>query len=278
MGYYRVKRWFQDKVGIGENRDRLAQLEARVHALAALHQVHLPEVLLLPQDALHEVWAGLPTEFQSTSSSVHRSDPMLLYPLAVTGGDWHRCLHEYFTTGADTAKWLSQWAPEARSVLDFGGGFGRVGRFLPAAFPQASRWILDPKPAAVSFQNSHWGALSYALGKVDLVFAGSVFTHLVPDAAETALRTLASSLTSNGLAVLTTHAAPTAGRDWVVHSRTEETALPELEDSLARTAYSSVSFSDDAWIKLLERNGLADVHKKDVLFGGTQVIWAARKV
>jgi SAM-dependent methyltransferase len=148
---------------------------------------------------------------------------------------------------------------------------------LPAAFPEASRWILDPKPAAVSFQQAQWGALPYAQEKVDLVFAGSVFTHLLPDAAEVALRSIASSLAPNGLAVLTAHAAPTAGRDWVVHSRTEETALPELEDSLARTAYSSVSFSDDAWIELLKRNGFTDIHKKDVLFGGTQVIWAARK-
>lgn len=277
MGYYRVKRWFQDKVGIGENRDRLAQLELRVHALAALHQVHLPEVLLLPQDGLAEVWAGLPAEFRSASTAVHRSDPMLLFPLAVSGGDWGRCLQEYFLTGAETALWLREWGPDARSVLDFGGGFGRVGRFLPAAFPKASRWIVDPKPAAVSFQQAQWGALPYAQEKVDLVFAGSVFTHLLPDAADVALRSVASSLASNGLAILTTHAAPNAGRDWVVHTRTEETALPELEDSLARTAYSSVSFSDDAWIKLLEQNGFTDVHKKDVLFGGTQVIWAAGK-
>ena len=277
MGYYRVKRWLQDKVGIGENRDRLAQLELRVHALAALHQVHLPEVLLLPQEALDKVWTELPVGLQSASTAVHRSDPMLLYPLAVSGGDWGRCLQEYFQTGSETALWLREWAPDARSLVDFGGGFGRVGRFLPAAFPQASRWILDPKPAAVSFQQAQWGALPYAQEKVDLVFAGSVFTHLLPDAADVALRSIASSLAPNGLAVLTAHAAPTAGGDWVVHSRTEETALPELEDSLARTAYSSVSFSDDAWIKLLERNGFTDVHKKDVLFGGTQVIWAARK-
>lgn len=278
MGYYRVKRWFQDKVGIGENRDRLAQLELRVNALAALHQVHLPEVLLLPQDALDEVWAELPAGLRSASTAVHRSDPMLLYPLAVSGGDWHRCVREYFQTGAETALWLREWAPDARSILDFGGGFGRVGRFLPAAFPHASRWITDPKSAAVSFQQAQWGTLPYTQEKVDLVFAGSVFTHLMPDAAHAALRTIASSLNSNGLAVLTTHAAPTAEHDWLVHSRTEETALPELEDSLAHTAYSSVSFPDHTWIKLLEQNGFADAHQKDVLFGGTQVIWEARRI
>ena len=278
MGYHRLKTWLQNKVGIGENRDRLNQLEARVHALAALHHLHLPEVLRLPEDVLIEAWHTLPAEFQGAERGIHRSDPMVLYPLAVSGGDWRRCLTEYYQTGAHMAGVLRELAPSSRSVLDFGGGFGRVGRFLPLAFPDAARWIVDPKPQAVAFQEKAFGAqVPRAEAIADLVFAGSVFTHLQPEDARTALERIFQALQPGGLAVLTAHIASPNSPSWESHPWTEETALPELEDSLSKASYSSVVVSDAAWKELLQTVGFTSIQKTDALFGGTQAVWVAKR-
>lgn len=278
MGYHRLKTWLQNKVGIGENRDRLNQLEARVHALAALHHLHLPEVLRLPEDVLNEAWHTLPAEFQGAERGIHRSDPMVLYPLAVSGGDWRRCLTEYYQTGAHMAGVLRELEPLSRSVLDFGGGFGRVGRFLPLAFPDAARWIVDPKPQAVAFQEKAFGAqVPRAEAVADLVFAGSVFTHLQPEDARTALERIYQVLQPGGLAVLTAHIATPNSPSWESHPWTEETALPELEDSLSKTPYSSVVVSDAAWKELLQTVGFTSIQKTDTLFGGTQAVWVAKR-
>jgi SAM-dependent methyltransferase len=278
MGYHRLKTWLQNKVGIGENRDRLNQLEARVHALAALHHLHLPEVLRLPDEVLSAAWHSLPIEFQGAERGIHRSDPMLLYPLAVSGGDWSRCLTEYYQTGAHMAEVLRQLAPASRSVLDFGGGFGRVGRFLPLAFPDAARWVVDPKPQAVAFQEKAFGARALQTQtQVELVFAGSVFTHLQPEDARTALERIYQVLQPGGRAVLTAHIASPSSPSWESHPWTEETALPELEDSLSKARYSSVVVSDAAWQDLLQTVGFTSVQKTDARFGGTQAVWVARR-
>jgi len=278
MGYHRLKTWLQNKVGIGENRDRLNQLEARVHALAALHHLHLPEVLRLPEDVLNKAWDSLPAKLQGAERGIHRSDPMLLYPLAVSGGDWNRCLTEYYQTGGHMAGVLRELAPSSQSVLDFGGGFGRVGRFLPLAFPDAARWIVDPKPQAVAFQQKAFGARELQTEtQVELVFAGSVFTHLAEGDARTALVRIFQALQPGGLAVLTAHIASPNSPSWESHAWTEETALPELEDSLSKAPYSSVVVSDAAWTKLLLSVGFNSVEKTDALFGGTQAVWVARR-
>jgi SAM-dependent methyltransferase len=278
MGYHRLKTWLQNKVGIGENRDRLNLLEARVHALAALHHLHLPEVLRLPEEVVHHVWKSLPLKYQQAEQGIHRSDPMLLYPLAVSGGDWSRCLSEYYQTGAHMADVLHELAPSSQSMLDFGGGFGRVGRFLPLAFPDAVRWVVDPKPQAVAFQEKAFGArLPQAETRVDLVFAGSVFTHLQPEDARTALDRIYEALQPGGIAVLTAHIASLNSPSWESHPWTEETALPELEDSLSKASYSSVVVSDAAWKDLLQTVGFTSIQKTDARFGGTQAVWVTRR-
>jgi hypothetical protein len=128
----RLQRWIQDKSGIGENRDALAVLRRRVDALAALQQQHLPETLSLP-------W--IPELPEGVSPAIHRADAMFRFPLSVSGGDWVRAASEYFAAGRELALAAKKSAPLAQSLLDFGGGYGRVGRFLAAEFPTAERWV-----------------------------------------------------------------------------------------------------------------------------------------
>lgn len=270
-----LKRWIQDKIGIGENRDKLALLEKRIAALATLEQWALPEVLPIPQPLVERAWSDtlstldLPEAWGTSPKAIHRSDPMFRYPFQVHGGDALKVLNEYYGTGAEAAVRLQAVAPKAERILDFGGGYGRVGRFLSAAFPGAKRLVSDPKPSAVDFQIKHFGALSDDQQPVDLIFAGSVFTHLPEVEFQSTLRSLLGRLTRTGILVLTLHEFQS--QRLAFHPYTEESALRELEDVLSEDVYGSVYCSESFW-----RDTLSAVDGSwtyDVLperFGGTQ--------
>lgn len=254
----RLQRWIQDKSGIGENRDALAVLRRRVDALAAVQQQHLPETLNLP-------W--LPDVLDGASPAVHRADAMFRYPLSASGGQWQRVAHEYFATGRALAKVAKSVAPLAQSILDFGGGYGRVGRFLAVEFPSATRWIYDPKAAAMAFQQAQWGALPWGGQAADLILAGSVFTHLRPELARAELGRLCQSLNQNGVLLLTLHDFVPATR---VYAATEESSLPELEDQLDAQSYASVYFGANDWSQLIPNGFQCSLRPER--YGGTQQI------
>ena len=118
----RLQKWFQDKSGIGENRDALALLRHRVDALAALQQQHLPELLTLP-------W--LPPGLDGVSTAIHRADAMLRLPLSASGGRWARAATEYFATGRELAQTLKSIAPEAQDLLDLDAATAELAAFWP---------------------------------------------------------------------------------------------------------------------------------------------------
>ncbi len=102
-----------------------------------------------------------------------------------------------------------------RAVLDFGCGCGRVLRH--AERQSATRYVgVDVNRRAVRWCRRHLGfadfhhaslepPLSDALGRFDLIYAFSVFTHLPVDAQKSWAQDLASHLEAGGLLVLSTH-------------------------------------------------------------------------
>ncbi len=111
---------------------------------------------------------------------------------------------------------------EPRRVLDFGCGFGRVMRAVRAAFPGAELLACDVDAAGVAYCVEAFGARAVSgstdlarlepLRGVDLIWCGSVLTHL--DAAQwpRLLAYFACALSDGGVAVITTHGRRTAWR------------------------------------------------------------------
>jgi SAM-dependent methyltransferase len=259
----RLQKWFQDKSGIGENRDALALLRLRVDALAALQQQHLPELLTLP-------W--LPPGLDGVSTAIHRADAMLRLPLSASGGSWTRAATEYFAAGRELAKAVKLVAPEAQDLLDFGCGYGRVGRFLALEFPDARRWAFDPKAGAVAFQQEHWGVQPWSGQSLDLILAGSVFTHLRAESARSELLRLTEALKPQGALVATLHDFT---EQTTVSKYTEESALPELEGPIDPRDYVTVSFSQRDWAALSPAGWSWSTRPER--YGGTQQILVLRR-
>lgn len=124
----------------------------------------------------------------------------------------------YFRVGADALRVIvsalvANDRPLPRRILDFPSGSGRVTRHLKAFFPDADIWACDLYEGHISFCASQFGAIPVKsredLGTLnfetnfDLIFCGSLLTHLPESDARTALDAIARSLAPRGIAVVT---------------------------------------------------------------------------
>jgi SAM-dependent methyltransferase len=127
----------------------------------------------------------------------------------------------YFVAGASaTAEIKKSLAASGRKsdsirrVLDYACGYGRVLRWLKAEFPQAKLLGLDADKKAAAGAASVVGvetrhldvSLSAPLGELfDLIWIGSLFTHLPEAEVSRILAYISYHLTKGGMVVFTTH-------------------------------------------------------------------------
>jgi len=101
------------------------------------------------------------------------------------------------------------------SILDLGSGFGRVLRFLAARFPAARLTAVEILPEALAFCSRTFGARTAVSttdldtltlpGQHDLIWCGSVVTHLDAPQISKLLGALGSALRPGGLGIFSTH-------------------------------------------------------------------------
>jgi SAM-dependent methyltransferase len=102
-----------------------------------------------------------------------------------------------------------------KTILDMPCGFGRVARHLVAAFPEATLWVCDLYEDQIAFCAQQFGGnpllsrvniseLSFPL-QFDLIWCGSLLTHLPKRQFLDTLRLFSRSLAPDGIAVVTTH-------------------------------------------------------------------------
>ncbi len=112
---------------------------------------------------------------------------------------------------------------EIADVLDFGCGHGRVARYLRAAFPAAGLAVCDYDPTGVAWCVEHFGCQAIAEPapeSFDIVWLGSVFTHLPAAISDHVLTVVAGALRPNGILVFTSQ-----GR----YARMRHEAEPEMK-------------------------------------------------
>lgn len=121
----------------------------------------------------------------------------------------------YFDAGADAVRAI-RWALEVAgkdrvaNVLDLPCGHGRVARHLAVEFPDATLHACDLLDDGVRFCAEQFGAHpiyshedpeQILLPPVDLIWSGSLLTHLPEDGVRGFLRRFASALTPRGVLV-----------------------------------------------------------------------------
>jgi SAM-dependent methyltransferase len=146
-------------------------------------------------------------------------------------------------------------------VLDFGCGFGRVTRWVRAAFPGARIHVTDLRTAGMDWCVEKYGCLpvkgELPANAFGFVWAGSVFTHLAEGVARKLLSQLLRSLRPRGILALTSH-----GR-----ARIERMKAYKWRDELRPQAHFRLSRGEvDQIIAMYENTGYGYVnyqHKKD---------------
>jgi SAM-dependent methyltransferase len=139
---------------------------------------------------------------------------------------WEYNPEAYFAAGPAALRcirlaMLASGRDEFSSVLDFACGHGRVLRTLKAAFPDAAFTATDIIVRGVRFCAETFGATGVIAnvnpaeteleGPFDLIWCGSLLTHVGADAWTATLELWDRTLGPGGLAVFTTHGRGPAG-------------------------------------------------------------------
>jgi SAM-dependent methyltransferase len=148
-------------------------------------------------------------------------------------------------------------AREPRNILDLPSGYGRVLRMLKAAFPDAGLTAGDIDRAAVDFCVETFGAIpAYSTedpsdlrlaGDYDLIWCGSLLTHLDVEGWRRFLPWFERHLGEGGILVFTTHGRLHADEVRSGRQKFPVTDLGELVVGYEREGFGYQRYLDWEW-------------------------------
>lgn len=140
---------------------------------------------------------------------------------------WFAGAGRYFHVGLASIRCIddvygSDGVPSPKRILDMPSGAGRVLRFIAVRFPRAEFTACDLRPEDVAFCARRFGARPVVSspdfdavelpGPFDLIWSGSLVSHLDGESTEAYLRLCRRNLSADGLVILTTHGDEVARR------------------------------------------------------------------
>jgi len=129
-------------------------------------------------------------------------------------------MEHYFSCGESALNVIRQThsiagADAPKRILDYGAGAGRVTRWLKASFPKSEIQACDVSERDMDFLRSTFGIFAWAVAPdatrlnlavtYDLIWVGSVITHLPESASKTLIEKLLAACNPGGLLVLSFH-------------------------------------------------------------------------
>jgi SAM-dependent methyltransferase len=164
-------------------------------------------------------------EGEHVDRAIHPADEMLEFAIAEAAGDLDAGLTAYFASGLEIAETIERIAAArfgglagVGRMLDFGCGYGRITRYLLRSLPAERLWVSDIVADAVEFQQRRFGVCGFesaalpedlapppGSGPFDLIYVGSLFTHLPPQRFSPWFDRLAGMLSPEGLLVMSVH-------------------------------------------------------------------------
>jgi SAM-dependent methyltransferase len=177
----------------------------------------------------------------------------------------------YFRIGAEALRriveaLIAAGRPAPRRILDYPSGSGRVTRHLAAMFPDASVTAADLSTAHVEFCTKTFGTSGIVTpldsrgfvfpDEYDVIFCGSLLTHLSRRHAVQVLQLIGRSLSPGGIALVTLH-----GRRSDFWQASVAKYLPDSRYRIARrgvelTGFGFVDYERDFRTRLFRTRGL----------------------
>ncbi len=236
--------------------------------------------------------------FSAPVDSTLASDDVMFRHLLRRSNDVRNAMLDYLLVGFDgrniVVRLLESRFDEAEAagaVLDFGSGFGRVSRLLLHDLPPTAIWVADVKAAAVEFQTEHFGVQGLVSSFVpedfgpdrtfDLIFVGSLFTHLPEDLFHRWLGQLYGLVSGRGVLAFTVRSArgpeevPPCGIGFQPTS--EETHFGQLPSAIrADDSYGSTRVTESFVREAAARLGPGDVARFPSAFGSQDLFVIGR--
>lgn len=259
------------------------------------------------QAAIESLLKDLPEPLQP-----HRQSLANVSPLIDPQDDmiWSANTASYFRVGLDAARIISTHATQhgrpdqqppvwPQRILDFPCGHGRVMRWLRVLYPQAKLHGCDTQLHGMEFCEEHFAARPIspstppalpqdAVGEgFDLIWVGSLLTHLREPDFRGFLQALPTWLAPGGLAFITTHGQDALQR----YADGAELKIGPLDDAMRReleqtgfffrpyrkTAEYGVSFSTDEYVRQRVREiDSLTIEARDS-WVGFQDVWVCRR-
>ena len=162
---------------------------------------------------------------------------------------------QYFQIGREALLLVQEAGALARceridSILDLPCGYGRVARWLRTAYPTVRLTVSDLQPPGVAFCAEHLGAIgvpatidgrhwSALPGPYDIIWCGSLLTHLARAQWVSHLQRFAERLSPQGVLVFTSHGLLALDR---LQSGEKDYGLPPREVAELRIAAVAAGF------------------------------------
>jgi SAM-dependent methyltransferase len=264
----------------------------------------LDQTLLRKQAVLQVVNAS----FRNHDTAIHVDDEMwngLLIGGSHDGPARHYARLHYMYGGRSAMRCIVDAlvmadAPLPRRIMDFPCGHGRVTRFLRAAFPEATIYAGDLNQSGVAFCAERFGTEPVISqvdldavdlpGNLDLIWCGSLITHLPEQACLTVCRRLVDSLAPGGLAGITVCSRGMAWAQRNLFKTIEDGRFDTIDASLRETGFGyedypgatgyGMTFVDLRWVrKVIE--GRTDAYLlsygEKAWHGAQDAIWIVKR-
>jgi SAM-dependent methyltransferase len=176
------------------------------------------------------------------------------------------------------------------NILDFGCGYGRVLRAIRARWPDAAIMAADLMANGIRFCSEAFGAEPFQAKrdtsdaplprKFDLIWVGSVFTHLAATEWHSMLGYLSGSLAPDGLLVFTTHGRTS---QWVFKNHTlkksglSEEKFEQIIRDFNSEGFGFARFTDGQLKHIIEKNEAA-VAKDGYGLSFSRTDWVCRQI
>ena len=168
--------------------------------------------------------------------------------------------HHYFSAGADALRLIvaaltAHLRDVPSSILDFPCGSGRVTRHLRAFFPDSRivacdlydyhvKFCIDELGAEGVISKENFDEIVFEPG-FDLIFCGSLLTHLPEDLFRSALGLISRSLTDRGIAIVTLHGRRSEFIQKHKWKYIDDSLYKVIESTLGETGFGYVDYNDD---------------------------------
>lgn len=240
---------------------------------------------------------------KKVSLEISKEDLMFQYNLLSERGHFSNAVLEYMRDGVESFKFIEKVLEDydksfsnLNSFFDFAAGFGKLERILINYIDSKKIWVSDIKETANEFNKKHFKVNTikstfepkeFKPGReFEMIFVGSLFSHLKEDLFEDWLKVLFGLLEKEGVLVLSLHdmslivdQLEDKSVDMIFYPNSEDIVLDQTTDSIEDgEMYGTSYLTEDKFSSIVEKVlGKVEFRRYEKALWGTQDVYVLKR-